>query len=79
MKQLKALLLPPVGILFHHRITNMKRLGSLQLPPSCKRFSLSLQDTQQEAAQSFTIFPGWNAYPSQDTDEAAQSIATLSS
>lgn len=40
MKQLKALLLPPVGILFHHRITSMKRLGSLQLPPNCKRFSL---------------------------------------
>ena len=73
---------PPLdGMLVHHRIASMKRLGVLLLPPPGWDASPS-QDSQHEKTRSITTFPpppppGWDASSSQDSQhEKTRSITT---
>ena len=75
-----VILLPPDGMLVHHRMSSMKQWGVMLLPPGWD--AGPSQDTQQEATMSNVTAPpppppGWDAGPSQDIKHVAtRSIAT---
>ena len=63
------------GMLVHHRVPSMKRLGALLLAHGWD--ASPSQGTQHEATRSITTPPGWDASPSQGTQhEATRSITT---
>ena len=53
------------GMLVHHRVPSMKRLGVLLLPPGWD--ASPSQGTQHEVTRSFTTSPEWDASPLQGT------------